>query len=438
MFLVRWWLLGGLLLIACQLSAQRLPRALTPGSHNIRISALTRRPAAAFLPRQAVRYGWDAASATWVNPILDQRTYDAVGQLTQLISSDSVSATPFERQRYTYDIQGNLLETLVQTGNGAPWINAFRYLSSYDTQNQLTEQLRQTWNGTDWQTTDGFRYQNAYTSGVLTEQIVQLFTAGTFSNDSRFEYTLSNGQWVEVLSQRWTGTGWVNEERITDLVWHNWPTRQPTGFRVQSWLSTGQWTDFQRYALSYAATGSVVEVIEEATGSGWQNFRRFTEPADAQGNDLGFRQEDWLMGAWILTDELRARLRYDTQNRVIRRTEQLYSSLLAQFVNREQINYSDFQAVITANRLPLPALFLLCYPSPATTQLHLELRPLPAQEAVMIEIRNVAGQLLQTIMAQPHQGILRTTLAVAALPPGPYWLFVHTRNGPVASRFLHQ
>ncbi|MFD2786367.1 T9SS type A sorting domain-containing protein [Hymenobacter rubripertinctus] len=438
MLLLRGWLLCGLLLLAGPLLAQRLPRALMPPGSRSGVDGPLRRPGAAFLPRQAVRYGWNATSATWINPIREQRTYDAAGQLTRLISSDSVTATPLERQLYTYDAQGNLLETLVQTGNGQPWLNAFRYLRRFDAQSQLTEYHSQAWTGTDWQTTDGFRYLNAYVGAVLTEQIVQVFAADTFSNDTRFEYTLSNEQWAAALTQRWTGTGWENEERVVDLRWHDWPTRRPAGFRVQAWLNPGQWIDFQRYALTYAAGGSVVEVVEEAVGGGWQNFRRYTEPVDAQGNDLGYRQEDWLTGAWVLTNELRAQLRYDSQIRLIRRTEQLYFPLLAQFVNRERSNYSDFQAVITGSRPRLPAPVLLCYPNPATAQLHLELHSLSPQEAVTIEIRNLIGQVVLTSLGRLHHGTLRATLAVAALAPGQYWLLVHTRSGPAVSRFQHQ
>ena len=393
MISLRWSLLcAALLLLRLSAEAQPLPRALSAGS---RAAATSRRPvapAAAALPRQAVRYGWDTGTTAWTNPLREQHTYDAAGRLTQLITADSATATPFERQQLTYDARGNLLETVVQTGNGTPWINAFRSVQTYDDQAQLTESLRQTWTGTAWQTTDGFRYQNTYAGPVLTEQIVQLLAAGTFHNDTRFAYTLSNGQWTEALAQRWTGTAWVNEELITDLTWHDWAARQPGAFRVQSWLSTGQWADFQRYVLTYAANGSVVETIEEAAGSGWQNFRRFTEPTDAQGNDLGYRQEDWRMDAWVLTDELRAQLRYDSQNRLIRRTEQLYVPLLAQFVNQERINYSDFQAVVTTalpNR-PAGRPFLL-YPVPATDVLQLDIRDLPEQAPVRLEIRDVRG-----------------------------------------------
>ncbi|MBT9393393.1 hypothetical protein KLP40_09480 [Hymenobacter sp. NST-14] len=437
---LRGWCLGiGLLLGLPTVRAQHLPRALTVG-RRAETAVLLQRPAATTLPRQAVRYGWDTSLAAWTNPLREQRTYDAAGRLTQLILADSTTATPFQRQQLSYDARGNLLETVVQTGNGTPWLNAFRTVQIYDSQSELTESRRQTWTGTAWQTTDGFRYQNTYAGAVLTEQIIQLLESGTYRNDSRFAYTLRNGQWTEARAQRWTGTGWENEELITDLTWHDWARRQPAGFRVQSWLNTGQWVDFQRYAFTYGAAGSLVETVEEATAGGWQNFRRFTEPTDARGNDLGYRQEDWLAGAWVLADELRAQLRYDSQNRLTRRTEQLYAPITARFVNRELTNYSDFQTVVTA-ALPSPRATgrpLRLYPVPATEALQLDVRDLPGQMPVRLEIRDVRGQLRQTMWLQPRQGGLQVRIGLRELPPGPYWLLLRTAHGTLTERFQRQ
>jgi hypothetical protein len=440
---LRFLLLPALLGLHLPAPAQLLPRALArPGHHQSQVPAAARPPlsagrAAVFAPTQAVRYGWDVATNSWSNPLLDQLTYNGRALPTAIITADSATGTAFRRVQYSYDAQGNQLEEITQTGNGSPWLNEFRYLSTYDGRNQLVEEVSQTWAGSAWQTTDGYRYQNTYDGPLLTEQTVQILNAGTYQNDARFQYAASNGQWSEVVGQRWDGAAWVNEERLTDLVWHDWPARQPASFRVQAWLSSGQWTDFQRHTLSYGATGTVVQTIEEAQAAGtWQNFSRYTEPYDAQRNDLGYRQEDWLTGGWVLTNELRAQLRYDAQNRLTRRTEQLYSPVTAQFVNRQRLNYGGFQDIITAATSGQSALPLRLYPVPATEVLYVEANGITSPLAGPLEIRTLTGQLVQRAPATLQGGTLR--LPLPALAAGTYLLYLTTNRGRVVQRFVRE
>ncbi|WP_426490429.1 hypothetical protein [Hymenobacter sp. 102] len=419
--------------------AQRLPAAVSRSAVRA-MQPLSRGPQATFSrPQQAVRYDWEPAQAAWTQPLLDRLTYTAQGQLAERITADSATATIFQRETFAYDAQGNLLENIRQTGNGSPWVNEFRYLSTYDARQQLTEQLTQAWVNGAWETTDGYRYVNTYTGPTLTEQVVRLFKAGIFVDDIRFRYQLGNGQWTEALAQRWNGTEWVNEERLLDLVWHDWNRQQPASFRVQSWQNTGQWTDFQRHTLSYSPTGTVVQLVEEASAGSWQNFMRYTEPVDAQGNSTGYRQEDWLNGIWVLTNELRAQLRYDAQNRLTRRTEQLYAPLLAQFVNQRRTNYSSFQTLTPTKSATLATRPLHLYPQPATDVLQLELdADDPAARPVTLEIRAATGQLVQQLSAVPRAGKLRLELPVHQLPPGWYSLRVRTRHGLLMRPFIRQ
>ncbi|MCA8832669.1 T9SS type A sorting domain-containing protein [Hymenobacter pini] len=425
--------MSGLVLPA---AAQRLPEALHQ-PHPVTATASRSARTTAAQPWQQVRYSWDAPQAAWVQPLLDRLTYTSSGQLAERVTADSATATAFQREVYSYDGQGNLVEDVLQTGNGTPWINEFRYLYSYDARQQLTEQLSQTWANGAWQTTDGYRYQNTYTGPALTERVVQLFKNGVFVDDTRFQYQLSNGQWSEAVSQHWNGIAWVNEEHLVDLTWYNWATQQPAGFRVQQWQSAGQWQDFQRHAISYAPTGTVVQLIEEATAGGWQNLMRYTQPIDAQGNSTGFRQEDWANGIWVLTSEQRAQLRYDAQSRLIRRTEQLYVPLLAQFVNQRRTNYSDFQLITPAARPMLATQQLRLFPQPATDMLELEADNLTPQ-AVTLEIRAATGQLVQRLSAQLRAGELRMQLPVHNLVPGWYSLHILMGQGSAVRRFIKE
>jgi hypothetical protein len=419
--------------------AQRLPAALRqPGPRAAQ--PLPRGPQATVShPQQAVRYSWEPTQAAWVQPLLDRLTYTTQGQLAERTTADSATATIFRRETFTYDAQGNLLENVWQTGNGSPWVNEFRYRSAYDARQQLTEQLTQAWVNGAWETTDGYRYVNTYTGPTLTEQVVQLFRNGTFADDVRFRYQLTNGQWTEVLAQRWNGSEWINEERLLDLVWHDWDRQQLASFRVQNWQNTGQWADFQRHTLSYSPTGTVVQLVEEASTGGWQNAMRYTEPVDAQGNNTGYRQEDWLNNLWVLTNELRAQLRYDAQNRLLRRTEQLYAPLLAQFVNQRRINYGSFQTITSAKPAALAARLLRLYPQPVSDVLQVELEADdPMARPVTLEIRAATGQLVQQFSAAPQAGRLRLRLPMQQLAPGWYCLHVHTRHGLLARPFIRQ
>lgn len=421
--------------------AQRLPRALSlaPRLAPASASALARPGTTALLrPRQQVRYTWDIATNTWVQPQRDVLTYTARAEPAEIISSDSATNVPYERNQYTYNPVGNLTELLTQTGNGTPWTNASRYVSSYDAQGLQTEELSQTWANTAWQTESGYRYQNTYSGAVLSEQVVQKFSQSGFVNEARFQYALANGRWSEVVAQRWDNGSWVNEERLVDLVWRNWEARQFASYRVQTWAN-GQWTDFQRTTTTYSPNGTTVTLVEAVQpGGGWQNFFRFTLPYDAQGNSLGYRQEDWQNNAWVLTTELRMVLRYDGANRLTRRTEQLYLTTSAQFINRQRVNYTDFQDIVTATRARLAPEQLRLYPCPAPAAAELELTgPLPDQTAA-VEVCTLTGQRVWAGTGLVRQGQLRARLALGHLAAGTYLVRVSTGQGAAVRRFVHE
>jgi YD repeat-containing protein len=401
-------------------------------------------------PGRAVSHSWNPISNRWDNAEVEMYLYDAQGRLTQETFADSASGAMLERSLYTYNAQGRNTSETYQEWTGAAWQNSGRYSTTYDASGNITSEIEESWYNGTWMMTDGLRYQNAYTNGLLTEQIQQEWRNGSYVNTQRLQFTVSNGQWSEIVVQTWSPGGqWQNEARIANLVWRNWSGTpawtdvqllQPTAYREFSWTGT-TWELMQRSTVTYSLPATSVTLIETPTVTGgWRNRLRETESYDTYGNFLLFRSEKWRSNAWEIDYEDRDLLRYNANNDVVRRASQVYDAATSTaFVNLNLRTYSNFQTIVLGAK-PAHALQAATnlYPNPTAGTATLSIANWRGQAPVRAEVLNGLGQIIQTLELRPQHGAIRQELSLHTLPAGLYTVRIQAPEGAYSQRLLKQ
>ncbi|WP_167856429.1 T9SS type A sorting domain-containing protein [Hymenobacter metallicola] len=382
-----------------------------------------------------MRYSWDVTTNKWAYPYKQEYSYDAAGRLTQETQRDSAFSSPSSRTLIAYNAQGLETSYINQFWNGNAWENGYRYLSMYDERGNQTESLSQEWKNGSWVTTDGSQTVYTYNAaGVITEAVYKDLENGNFVQEDRQLFTLTNGQWSSILYQVWDNGAWVTEERIVDIVWHDWAKQQPASYREQD-FNGSSFVDNERNSITYSANGSTVDIEQEYTGTGWVNESRSSELKDNFGNDLGYTEEAWENNAWTLEYGSRNLLYYNANNAVVREVQQRYGSS-GRWENDSRISYFDFLTITLANRNAALEAQSALYPNPASGVVTLEVAGLSKAEAASGEVRNALGQLVHSFSAQPQAGKLSTQLDLSNLKSGVYTVRLQTSEGAVVKRVV--
>ena len=393
------------------------------------------------VPGREIGYSWNTTGGGWQYPQRRDYTYDAGARVTQEVRSDSASGALYDRYLTTYNAQGLETAFVSQNYNSGAWENSNRSTITYDSYGNETEYHYEQWQNNAWVTQD--RTQTTYTynaAGYITQATSRRYdpATGLFQFSDRRTFTFANGQWNELLFERWDGTAWVGEEKFVDIVWANWPAQEPASYRAQTW-SGGTFVDDNRWTFTWGANGSVTEVREEPTGPGgdWQPANRYTSTNDTYGNEVSYRQEDWSApNTWTILSEDRNLLTYGPGGELLREVGQELDVPTGQFVNNYRVNYSNFQTIVTGLRADA-ALAARLYPNPTAGRLTLDVPGLaaPAPGAV----RDALGRVVATFTASPQPGGAATVvLDLGALPAGIYAVTLQTPAGAINRRVVRE
>ncbi|UOG76028.1 T9SS type A sorting domain-containing protein [Hymenobacter tibetensis] len=393
------------------------------------------------VPGRAVEHNWNSNTNRWQDGRIVTYTYDARGNTSQIVSTDSVSSQPLSRELYAYNLRKQITEETYQTWAGSAYVNEERYQYTYDAQGNFTLQIGQIWSGTAWTTRSGYRFTNTYnTANVLTSRTAeQLNTStGVWGPDRRIIYTVdANNQWAEVVYQEWENGAYVNDGRTRNITWYNWANLLPSYLEDQEWNGS-TWVDDQRSTIVYQSNGSYVETQQKFTApSTWVNDDRITETYDDFGNLILDQGESWNNNAWAISYSDRTLLSYTATNQVRRAVEQEYDTSLRLYVNSILTSYGNFVTLATRRATGLEATTSL-YPNPASSAALLYVPGMRSQGAVPAEVLNTMGQVVRTFVLQPQQGSIRQELNLEGLAGGVYTIRLHPTEGTIAKRIVKQ
>lgn len=235
----------------------------------------------------------------------------------------SVQANP-RKYNYLFSNKGELLTILVRIRQGAVWVNESIENRTYDALSNMTIQHWQGWNGSAWINTSRnlFTYDNSRKILSLTEQNWNP-TTGSWVNFRRTTNTWSaSGLQLTMLQEFFSGDNWVNQvfelyvyqdnnliqaERQT-WINGNWANQYQyfytydgqanlTSMTMKQWTGN-QWNDFYREVFYYNTTNQLTIYVSQQFNSSWQNSEQYFYTYDPLGFLETAQRQLWQSGNW--------------------------------------------------------------------------------------------------------------------------------------------
>lgn len=206
--------------------------------------------------------------AVWVNESIENRTYDALSNMTI--------------QQW-------------QGWNGSAWINTSRNLFTYDNNRKILTLTEQNWNPTTGSWVNFRRTTNTWSaSGLQLTMLQEFFSGGNWVNQVFELYVYQDNNLIQAERQTWTNGNWANQYQY----FYTYDGQANlTSMTMKQWAGN-QWNDFYREVFSYNATNQLTIYVSQQFNSSWQNSEQYFYTYDALGFLETAQRQLWQNGSW--------------------------------------------------------------------------------------------------------------------------------------------
>lgn len=335
----------------------------------------------------------------------------------------------FERYTQTCDVNGNILQQLVESRDdgswknyyrsvmgyengimktatssvwtGAAWIEVRRITASYDIAKRITSELIETRNLSNW--TNSKRRNYSYDAmGRKSRMLQETWKNNAWINDmvNNYEYN-SQGHLYRIVTQYADGGPWENGMRLTY-------TTDDNGYylvcSVES-FETGQWLVIGKMTYTHDQNGNILsELVSSGDGTSWVDEMYTDFTYDENNNGITGMSYAWIGSSWgpaAATSYV-----YYGQD---------YLLVFLHNAYRWEASYKHFPLGLDE----LNPVALRIYPNPATSYLTIDYpdnAPLNVNGLQSIQLYNVSGTLVKSIPAANTPVIID----VSEIPSGTY------------------
>lgn len=250
-----------------------------------------------------LHYNWDSLlRLSLADSDLVTRIYDNTGNILQekyRAKGQSVWMDTY-RSRYIYGVQGRLDSTYWEQFQAGQWWNLYRDTYTYDNQDNLLVMFDERWNGASY---DGY-YRITYSydqMGRVASEIHEEQNTGVLSFYQQYQYVWDNSDnLVELLTLSWTGTEWINLNRVTTVFD---ASNNPLTVLRQIWIGSS-WKDDRKSTYTWDTKGNMLTFLRQIfTSNQWQNITRMTYSYNPTGKPLVTFTEIWRQAdsSWYTT-----------------------------------------------------------------------------------------------------------------------------------------
>lgn len=309
----------------------------------------------------------------------------------------------------TCDINGNILQQLIQQRELNAWSNYSRITMNYEG-GRIVSSVTAMWSNGGWY--DALRITPAYDNlGRVISELLEQKKLNAWSNYRFRHYTYGpQNRKEEVMQERWSSGAWLYDTKSTYSY-------DASGFLAEILYQeseTGEgWLNLMRLLYTCDASGNWLEALVESFETGtWTGGNKIIYGHDAQGNIVSETYASLTGNAWV--NEFRRMYTYDANHNAVTGKNELLSGIswmpeesssylyymqdiflmIAEDHYRCEVSYRNFPLGI--GEKPLQELTL--YPNPASDSFRLTAtgtQPLP------IVIYNAGGTAVQSLKVAP-------------------------------------
>jgi len=308
----------------------------------------------------------------WIRNVKSYRVHDYLFNIKTNIESikeitDKSYADKRKKNFITTSKNGNYQKVILifQDWRGEQWVNAFKWTYTYDENGNMTEDLRHSWLGEQW--VNFRKYTSTYDeNGYRTEEIEQYWVGEQWVNVWKYTSTYDeNGNMTEDLRQKWQGEQWVNNHKYTYTYDENGNMTED----LRQYWQGEQWINDWIWTYTYDENGNRSEYLEQDwADEQWVNDWKVNYTYDENGNRSENLRQDWVGEQWVN----------------VRKDSYLYepaASIQENYIGTQPNEYNLYQN----------------FPNPFNPSTTIEY-DLPKSSDVKIEVYNIAGQKIQTLL----------------------------------------
>ena len=354
---------------------------------------------------------------------------------------------------YTYDDKGVLIENFRTLPESTDTIA--RKIWTYDNYDNLTEYLFQMRNNNVWEIFFGAKYLYTYNdAGNVLETVYQLWNTDNWENYIKTEYTIGiQGEWIEYVEYLWENESWINNNRFTDIVWHNWDKLQLQNYTKQEW--NNEWVNTDRFSYTYTGNNYTAirevfinddwvlneretytitateetDLFEHYDNGTWINNERYSVFYNELGAVVRSKIEKWEDNTWLLLSSTRYLLTYNENNDIVEKICQYWDNVGQTWDALERFLYSNFQYFELGVEEYGSGLQVNIYPNPVTGTITFDFNG-EGESEKMVKIFSVAGQNVYEEKLTGNQN----KIDLGILPKGMYILRIISNDDRVINK----
>lgn len=195
----------------------------------------------------------------------------------------------------TYDALGNMSTQQWQAWTGNDWVNSSRSLYTYDDNRKILTHTEQTWNSAAGNWTNFRRTTNTWTaSGFHLTMLQEIFSDNSWTNQVFELYVWQNSNLVQAERQHWTNGNWTNAYQYQYS--YN-PEGNLVSMTMKQWAGN-QWSDFYREVFSYNTSNQLIIYVSQIFSNNWQNSEQYFYSHDPLGFLESAQRQVWQSGTW--------------------------------------------------------------------------------------------------------------------------------------------
>jgi len=354
------------------------------------------------------------------NYILDnERTLNTEGSITETDSetawlTDSIYSYLNENDVYNlnqktfflYDEKGNNIQSQYEFwDSGSSSWNLSRYILTYDENGNLLQDTLYSWDSetSSWTVSAVFSY-SYNESGNLIELIGKSWDSGT-------------NTWTNLYKN--TDYSYDADDKLLELITYSWDPQ------INSWSLSGKTT------YSYNTGGLLIEDLHQMWISGTSSWRNVSRYYNFSYNTEGLKTEKtrqtWNTETNVWENFLIRTYEYDLNNTTSQTSVKMWDSENSLWIDTY---LDDFYVSehLTISVSSIEKMVLSVYPNPVKDILYLNFSTNIKQLNVFII--SVSGKIIKSFSSNENN------FNIAELPPGIYFLKIHSSEGTFIKKFV--